>query len=256
MYADSTDPTLGLGFGQFFPTGAAGEEDRLVSDAVASHVASLIENGTLERGDRIPPERDLVGRLGVSRSAVREGLRTLEALGVLEAHVGRGRFVVGAVASASGTSLVREWLELHQGEMSELTEIRELLEGSAIRSVPGHDVAGVAVKLRAALAQGKTAWEQGDIATVVKADFEFHRVPLDRAGNQALGALTIAVLKATQPTALAVLSVKDAASVSLGEHKQILGAFESGDLDRAAVLTGLHERSSFRRLLPGGIAAE
>ena len=54
---------------------------------------SQVRAGTLRPGDRLPPERKLVAEFGISRTAVREALRTLAARGLVESHVGRGTYV-------------------------------------------------------------------------------------------------------------------------------------------------------------------
>lgn len=62
-------------------------------DEVASAILARIRSGELKPGDRLPPERQLVDDFGVSRTAVREALRSLAAQGLIDSHVGRGTFV-------------------------------------------------------------------------------------------------------------------------------------------------------------------
>ena len=58
---------------------------------VLAQIAERILDGRLQVGDRLPSERELVGALGVSRGSVREALRILESMGIVEANVGSGR---------------------------------------------------------------------------------------------------------------------------------------------------------------------
>lgn len=62
-------------------------------DEVAAVILARIRSGELQPGDRLPPERKLVEEFGVSRTAVREALRSLAAQGLIDSHVGRGTFV-------------------------------------------------------------------------------------------------------------------------------------------------------------------
>lgn len=62
-------------------------------DEVAAAILARIRSGELQAGDRLPPERKLVEEFGVSRTAVREALRSLAAQGLIDSHVGRGTFV-------------------------------------------------------------------------------------------------------------------------------------------------------------------
>src|SRR5947207_3453360 len=65
------------------------------TEHVISHVRDLIARGHLRTGDRLPPERQLVTKLGVSRPTVRSALRALAAMGVVEARHGSGTYIPG-----------------------------------------------------------------------------------------------------------------------------------------------------------------
>jgi GntR family transcriptional regulator, transcriptional repressor for pyruvate dehydrogenase complex len=60
---------------------------------VVTHIRSLIERGELKPGDRLPAERNLAARLGVSRPSVRAGLRALTAMGVVQPRHGSGTYI-------------------------------------------------------------------------------------------------------------------------------------------------------------------
>jgi DNA-binding FadR family transcriptional regulator len=64
-----------------------------LSDAVTDRIISQIQEGQYRAGDRLPTERELAEQLGVGRTSVREGLRFLEKLGVLEIRQGMGTVV-------------------------------------------------------------------------------------------------------------------------------------------------------------------
>ena len=66
-----------------------------ISNEIVGQVKAAIRDGKLAPGDQLPPERDLVAQLGVSRVTIRDALRTLEAHGLIEVRVGArgGAFV-------------------------------------------------------------------------------------------------------------------------------------------------------------------
>ena len=70
---------------------------RQVADVVAERIERLIVDGVLKVGQALPSERRLCEKLGISRSALREGLRVLRGRGIIETSQGRGG-VVGAPA--------------------------------------------------------------------------------------------------------------------------------------------------------------
>ncbi|MBV9423691.1 MAG: FadR family transcriptional regulator, partial [Solirubrobacterales bacterium] len=66
----------------------------------AEHLQRLIVDGTLQPGDKLPPERELSVRLGVSRPTLREAVRALVIMGMLESRHGSGTFVAGGTPDA------------------------------------------------------------------------------------------------------------------------------------------------------------
>lgn len=102
-----------------------------VSDMAMSSLLSLIRRRVLKPGDQLPSQRDLVSRMGVSQTSVREALRGLASIGVIEIHPGRGAFV----SSISPEMLVQpeSIFMLLQGEtMLQALEVRTILEVEAI----------------------------------------------------------------------------------------------------------------------------
>src|SRR4051794_4029577 len=62
-------------------------------EQVAEQIQKLIAEGSLNPGDRLPPERELATRFGVARSSIRDAVRTLEVMGILEPRQGAGTVV-------------------------------------------------------------------------------------------------------------------------------------------------------------------
>src|SRR5215467_7449561 len=74
----------------------------LMTERHAFHVGDMIRLGKLKPGDRLPPERELAKRLGISRASLRAGLRSLAATGVLISRHGSGTYIAdGPPALAS-----------------------------------------------------------------------------------------------------------------------------------------------------------
>lgn len=62
-------------------------------EEIIKQLIELIKKGTLKPGDKLPPERELAAQLNVSRTAIREALRSLETMGFIESRVGGGTFI-------------------------------------------------------------------------------------------------------------------------------------------------------------------
>jgi GntR family transcriptional repressor for pyruvate dehydrogenase complex len=103
--------------------------DRRISALIVDQVRSLIHDGKLTPGDRLPPEREMCERFGVSRVTVREALRVLEASGLVEIRVGAhgGAFVTKPTSDRVGASIT-DLLTLSSVTASDVTEVRLVLE--------------------------------------------------------------------------------------------------------------------------------
>ena len=105
---------------------------RQVADVVAERIERLIVDGVLKVGQALPSERRLCEKLGISRSALREGLRVLRGRGIIETSQGRGSFV----AELSGNHDASPLMHLFNSQprtLYDLLEVRALLESESAR---------------------------------------------------------------------------------------------------------------------------
>lgn len=105
---------------------------RLVADVVAQRIEKLIVEGVLKSGQALPSERRLVEKLGVSRTALREGLKLLRARGIIETAHGRGSTVASLTRQAEITPFMH-LLGSQPRTLYDLFEVRVLLEAEAAR---------------------------------------------------------------------------------------------------------------------------
>src|SRR4029453_2155937 len=99
------------------------------SEMIVDQIKLLIRDGSLKPGDRLPAERDLGEKFGVSRVTVREALRGLEANGMVTIKVGaRGGAFVTAPTSARLSEGIIDLLSLSELTDKEVTEARQILE--------------------------------------------------------------------------------------------------------------------------------
>src|SRR6266852_3577595 len=98
-----------------------------IYEEIVRQIKTMITEGRLKSGDQLPPERDLAEKFLVSRTSVREALRALESLGLIEIRPGEGTFVreVSIEALIEPLALV---MASQRGAIAELFEARRLLE--------------------------------------------------------------------------------------------------------------------------------
>jgi len=165
------------------PDGAAAEQ-------VVNHVRGLIERGALRPGDRLASERDLAQHVGVSRTSVRSGLRSLAAMGVVQARRGAGTFI-----TAGPPTLVSEPLRLvaslHGLDLSGLWEVRRVLEAGSASLAAERATADQIATLSDEVTGMYSALH--DPQTFLDYDLRFHRAVAAAANNPMLGAIIEAV---------------------------------------------------------------
>lgn len=102
-------------------------------DAVTERLRQLIADGELRSGDRLPAEPELIHRLGVSRSVLREAIQRLQALGLVTVRHGSGTFVAAQDDLTACAKLVRTAMALSSAELVQFAELREAIEVFAAR---------------------------------------------------------------------------------------------------------------------------
>jgi GntR family transcriptional repressor for pyruvate dehydrogenase complex len=190
----------------------------------------MVISGGLGVGDRLPPERELVERLGVSRTVVREALNLLEARGVLSIEHGRG-----AVVSAGRTSAVRDTLamllRMRAEALWELLEMRRVLEveisGLAAERAEAEDVADI----RAQVDRMRDLIDKPE--GYVDADVEFHALLARAARNGVLLMMLEPLVDLLRTSREISASRPGSARRALGEHEGVLARVEAGDAEGA-----------------------
>ena len=148
----------------------------------------MIQGGELRPGDRLPPERDLAKQLGVSRPTLRAAIRSLAAVGVLQARQGAGTFVVTAKGlPALDSSPLRLMAALHGFTTAEMFEARQSLEMA---------IAGLAAERATSDQMASMAEEMASMFASIDEpeqylvhDMLFHQTIAAASGNRILTAL-------------------------------------------------------------------
>lgn len=214
------------------------------TDVVVHGIKKMIVDGILTAGDRLPIEKDLAVDLGVSRSSLREGVRALSVMGVLETRQGAGTYV---------TSLEPSLLLAAMGFMVDLQDTKSAESLHFVRRILETEAAGLAAgamhasQLHAAeewLDKSEAAMSPGqpiDHEAVLECDIQFHRLVASCSGNPVLAALIEALASQTVRGRLwRAISDDGAQHAALAEHRAILKALREGDPDRARLRMANH----------------
>lgn len=219
--------------------------DRRVFEDVADRIVQLIKSGPFQPGARLPGERELAERFGVSRVAIREAEIALQAMGWIKIKTGSGVYVLDAPAASKKSLPVVSAFEL--------TEARSLIEGEtaalAASTITEEELARLDVLIEAMADDGL------DDDRINDTDREFHMTIARASRNEAITHVIELLwrLRLELPEVRASHSMvcrKDGAA-RLSEHAEIVEALRVRDAARARTAMRRH----FSRLLESMISA-
>lgn len=211
------------------PSRPAEEPDaapRTKKDRIVAQLRELITTGELARGTRIQQD-ELARQFKTSITPVREAMRQLEAEGVLVSEPHRGvRVAFADLEEVKGVYVARRLLESHAAQRAALrVSRRDLIQ---------------AAELTDAMEQART---DGDYHAVLDTNRRFHFLFYDRAGIPSLRELITALWLAFPWDVLQVVDSRPGDSVE--EHRRIIEAVESGDLEAVGRRVEEHIRNGF-----------
>jgi GntR family transcriptional repressor for pyruvate dehydrogenase complex len=213
------------------------------TDVVISELKRLVLDSTLGPGSRLPIEKDLAAQLGVSRGSLREGVRALVHLGVLETRQGDGTYVTELDASRLLSPLGFLAELPTPGNAEQLLGVRRILEAesaalaaSAIDDEGLEALAEALVRADAALRPNGT-----DVEAFLDADTDFHIRIARSTGNPALAALIEHLIGSTVRTrSIRAMSDRGAVHATQAEHYAILAQLRRRDPQRARIRMEAH----------------
>lgn len=197
---------------------------------VALQLYELISKGHLHGGDRLPSEKQLCELFNVSRTSIREALRTLGALGLVEARNGGGSFVKRGSPEAVGTVLSMALFH-DLDDVPQIFEARQAIEtwtafhaASRITETQLDELAALVEKQCAEVARGDSG---------IEADFGFHLLIGIAACNEVVTRLLYSMItlifKVLDPSRRPPMDL----TVAVDQHRGILEALRNGDGDLA-----------------------
>lgn len=215
-----------------------------LKEQAKQQLLALIQSGSLGPGDRLPSERDLSERLGVSRGTVREAVQFLQALGLLEVRHGSGTVVSRQSEDRQALRVLwRTWTAGNVGRIRELLEVRRGLDSFAAELASRRQIPDALQTMADAIEQMRAAMRNDDVAAGVQADVLFHRAVGEGTGNVALIELVDSIGQQLVQERAAVLSAPSRPQRSLDEHTEIYDAIRAGDPVRARAAALRHLES-------------
>ncbi|ASU83750.1 FadR family transcriptional regulator [Nocardiopsis gilva YIM 90087] len=219
-----------------------------VTQRAIERIKERIADGTLKPGDRLPTERELASDLGVSRSSMREAIRALTTLGVLEARHGAGVYVT-SLRPADLLETFSVLAEVSQGEtLIEVLQVRRMLEpaATALAAARADDaqlrrLGEILNRMEAGGGSDEADADADAYADTVSADLTFHQAIVEITGNATLAAINDGLSSRTFNARVWRGHREAGITARLREdHERIYRALQARDPDAARAAATMH----------------
>ena len=217
---------------------------RSQTDVVIEGIKGMLTNGDLRPGSRLPVEKDLATMLGVSRGSLREGVRALATLGVLETRQGDGTYVT-ALDPRTLLSPLGFLADLQQpAHAADLLAVRRVLENESVALAATRLTDEQLAELDGILRTVDGILESEpdmDLEAFIHADTEFHRLIARASGNPPLAAIIDTLVGRTFRARLwRAISHRGSVRETQAEHRAILDELMRHDPERARIRMAVH----------------
>lgn len=207
-------------------------------EKIVSQIEGRILAGELKPGDHLPAERELAEQFRVSRTAVREAVKTLAEKGLVQVRPGRGTFVTNDTSEAVRLSLGR-MLRISQPEGSRhLVEVREIFEPETAMLAAQRAADEQLSAMREAVATMDAALADAD--TYIEADLDFHLALAEASQNFLILALIDSIVDLLREQRLTIFRVEGGPQRGQAHHKRILEAVSRRDPEAARAAMRAH----------------
>ncbi|MCR4443383.1 MAG: FadR/GntR family transcriptional regulator [Peptococcaceae bacterium] len=212
------------------------------SDQIISQIKGMIEAGELNPGDKLPSERELSLHLGVSRLPIREALKTLQFINVIETRQGEG-YIVKGLDRAKLLDLIDEISEL-EGIMDDYKEVRLILEVKAAELASLRRTEKDLQRMAEALEEMEREIKEKQ-AEAIKGSIDFHNAVIRGSHNRLILSIYYFYNEIVQEGRLRTKTVPGKYEKSLEVHRIIYQAIKDRDAVKAAGVMRKHIEETF-----------
>lgn len=200
-------------------------------DLIISQIRDLIIEGHIKPGEKLPPERKLAERLGVSRSQVREAITKLEFYGIVKVIPQSGTVVTG-IGIVALEGLLTDILKIEKSDFKALVETRVLLEREATRLAAKRRTAEDIRSIKKALNAYITKIDEGESA--IEEDLMFHLKIAEASKNSVLKTLMLIITPDIVKNFINLkVCSKERNAKTIREHRKIFEYIVEGDAEYA-----------------------
>jgi GntR family transcriptional regulator, transcriptional repressor for pyruvate dehydrogenase complex len=207
-------------------------DNRALSEKIISQISDALIGGELKPGDRLPPERDLAEQFGVSRTVIRDAVKTLAGRGILQVKHGAGIFVATSEENMVGQlGALADVLPLQGAGLRDLFEVRKMMEASSAEWAAQRRSAHHVERLKGIVEDAYRHSE--DLSALSERDAQFHVAIAEASQNLVLVRVMLTLLDLLATARRESLSIPGRAQLSLKQHERVLEEIEARNPEAA-----------------------
>ncbi len=216
-------------------------EKKRAYESIVQQVLELIENGKLKQGDQLPSERELTEIFKVSRTTVREAIRTLESMKLLQSRQGNGTYVLASSEEDLVQPLAAALFNA-KDDIRHIFYVRKIIEPHVAELAAENATAQEIEEMEEILRKQEVCIERGE--NIIETDSAFHNLMAGAAKNRVMERLTVALVDFLKQSRENYLLDDEQGNTrperSLEGHRQVLAAIKKGDSEAAQRLMLQH----------------
>lgn len=214
------------------------EEKKNVYISIIERVHAMIVAGEILPGDKLPPERKLAERFGVSRSHLRQAFQALAERGVIESRRGDGTYLLTNMDSGPSEDALLAAITARRNVLHEIIEFRRIIE-PPIAALAAQRIDSTTLdRLKVIACDQQRALMVGREATDL--DAEFHQILAESTCNRVLGRVMATIQAILNESRSEWLQSPDRRLTSVEGHLHIIDALEAGDSGMASLAMQQH----------------
>lgn len=226
-------------------------KDGKLYEEVVRQIRSRISEGTYKPGDLLPSEEELAKAIGVSRVTVREGLRVLEIVGIVETRRGKGTVVTAITPEVIQERLSIAAIPESISSVYSLMQVRELLEPELARLAASEADSRDLEKIENVLEEMKKDIAVG--GTGEASSLDFHFAIINSIDNPVLTYIMTTIIDLQKESRSITLTIPGRPDVALNEHEKIFKAIKERKGEDAAFHMKVHlnnTKESLEKIYP------
>lgn len=206
-------------------------------EQVAAQIQRLVNEGVLKPGDKLPPERELARQFGVGRSSLRDAIRTLEVMGVVESRHGAGTVIRDLDTDTLVVPLASALLRKRE-MVAELLEVRRMIEPALAARAARNATAEQIATMEEILARQLAKVRRGE--PTIEEDSEFHAALVHAARNSVVLRVLDVLMDLLRESRAKSLQSPGRLEKSCAGHLRILRAIKRRDSAAAEAAVKKH----------------